>query len=85
MATPDGCPCDAVKELKEIVARHDAAIYESVTSRALINQKLDLLIETVNERKKNKNSIGTGVAVAVASSAVSFIAACVLARFGIIL
>lgn len=84
MSTPSDCPCDAVKELKEIVARHDKAISESVTSRALINQKLDFLIEQNNDRKKNSSSIGNGVAVAVVSAVLSFLVSLMLYKFGII-
>ena len=64
MATPDSCPCDAVKELKEIVARHDGAINESVTSRALINQKLDMLLDSTSKKKNNTSDIWKGAVIA---------------------
>lgn len=64
MGTPENCPCDAVKELKEIVARHDGAINESVTSRALINQKLDMILESNTKKKNNNSDIWKGAIIA---------------------
>ena len=69
MATPEGCPCDAVRELKEIVTRHDAAINDSALNRALINQKLDTLIES----SKNKKDFWKGALVALISVALTLI------------
>lgn len=75
MSTPENCPCDAVKELKEIVARHDGAINESVTSRALINQKLDMILESSAKKKNNNSDIWKGAIIALISFLISYVGA----------
>lgn len=64
MSTPESCPCDAVREIKEVVMRHDAAINESVTSRALINQKLDMILDSSAKKKSNNSDIWKGAIIA---------------------
>lgn len=73
MSTPENCPCDAVKELKEIVARHDGAINESVTSRALINQKLDMILDSSAKKKNNNSDIWKGAIIALISFLISYV------------
>ena len=75
MSTPENCPCDAVRELKEIVARHDGAINESVTSRALINQKLDMILESSAKKKNNNSDIWKGAIIALISFLISYVGA----------
>ena len=71
MSTPENCPCDAVREIKEEVMRHDAAINESVTSRALINQKLDMILDSSAKKKNNNSDIWKGAIIAFITLVIS--------------
>lgn len=71
MSTPESCPCDAVREIKEVVMRHDAAINESVTSRALINQKLDMILDSSAKKKNNTSDIWKGAIIAFITLVIS--------------
>ena len=41
MGTPENCPCDAVRELKEMVMQHDAELKKGAVNFALIKQDLE--------------------------------------------
>lgn len=51
----DSCPCEAVRELKKIVERHEQSLNTGSTSFALIKQDLEH-IKTALEKKDRFNS-----------------------------
>lgn len=84
MGTPDPCPCDAVKEIKEMVLRHDEELKSGAINFALIKQDLEYIKGNLDGAKKNKLTIENGVIIAIVSAVLSFLASVLLAKFGII-
>ena len=44
MTESEKCPCDAVRELKELVSEHEKLLHRGSTHFAVINTKLNALI-----------------------------------------
>ena len=40
----ENCPCEAVRELKSIVERHEEQLHRGATNFAVINTKLNILL-----------------------------------------
>lgn len=57
MGTPEGCPCDAVKELKTIVMRHDEQLNEGNVNFALLMRDVAEIKENTKEHRKNWTDI----------------------------
>lgn len=53
----DSCPCEAVRELKKIVERHEQSLNSGTTSFALIKQDL----EHIKTALEKKDRFGTGI------------------------
>lgn len=84
MGTPENCPCDAVRELKEMVMQHDAELKKGAVNFALIKQDLEYIKGSLDSAKKNKLSIENGIIIAIVSAVLSFVASIILAKCGII-
>ena len=75
MATPEGCPCEAVKELKALADRHERQLNEGNVQFALIQQDLGWIKARLDEKKKFGAGILSGVLQAVCALLLAFIAA----------
>ena len=86
MGTPENCPCDAVEELRKLVAKHDEKLNEhakrlsdGATDFATI--KLDL--DYIKNKLDNKTKFNTGVLSSILQSACTILMAFVAAKVGI--
>lgn len=86
MAIPEGCPCDAVAELKEtarelqrLVADHDRQLASGNTSFALIQKDLDYIKAKLDDKKK----FNTGVLNAIINAAVAILLGYVALKLGL--
>lgn len=75
MSTPEGCPCEAVKELKVLVERHEEKLNEGNVNFALIKQDLDYIKGRLDEKKKFGNGIAASIISTIAALILGFIAA----------
>lgn len=79
MAIPEGCPCDAVAELKRLVSGHDRQLANGNTSFALIQKDLDYIKAKLDDKKK----FNTGVLNAIINAAVAILLGYVALKLGL--
>lgn len=84
MSTPEGCPCEAVKELKFLVERHERQLNEGETSFALIKKDLDYIKERLDEKKKFNSGIAASIIAAAVSGILMLILGFVAAKMGMV-
>ncbi len=75
MATPENCPCDAVREIKELVSQHDRQLNQGNVQFAIIQQKLEYIIDRVDEKKKFNMQTVSAVIQAILTLVVTLIIA----------
>ena len=75
MATPEGCPCDAVKELKILVDKHNEQLSQGNTNFALIQQDLGYIKAQLDGKKKFNAGIVSSVIQTLCALLLAFIAA----------
>ena len=79
MSMPEGCPCEAVKKIEELVERHERQLNEGNISFALIKQDLDYIKGRLDERKK----FNSGIVSAIINGACMILMACIAAKLGL--
>lgn len=55
----ENCPCEAVRELKKIVERHEQQLATGATSFALIKQDLEHIKQAVEKKNRFNANIAT--------------------------
>lgn len=55
----ENCPCEAVRELKKIVERHEQQLAIGATSFALIKQDLEHIKQAVEKKNRFNANIAT--------------------------
>ncbi|MBR3767937.1 MAG: hypothetical protein IKL10_06835 [Clostridia bacterium] len=71
----DNCPCEAVRELKEIVSRHDRQLSNDHTEFAEIQKDLQYIKESLDKRSRINMNTLTAVIQAACTLLVTIIAA----------
>lgn len=79
MSIPEGCPCEAVRDLTELVREHDKRLHDGNTTFALIQQDLGYIKARLDEKKK----FNSGVFSAIVQSACAILLAYVAAKLGL--
>ncbi len=74
----EGCPCEAVKELKTIVERHDRQLNRDHTEFAEIQKDL----QYIKERLDAKNRLNTSTLTAVFQAVCTLLVTIIAARLG---
>ncbi len=74
----DNCPCEAVRELKAIVERHDRQLSRDHTEFAEIQKDL----QYIKERLDNKGRINTAAITAVIQAVCTLLVTIIAARLG---
>ena len=77
--TPMECPCDAVKELKDLVERHERQLNDGNVQFALIQQDLGWIKARLDEKKK----FNSGILSAIIQGACAILMAYVAAKIGL--
>ena len=75
MATPEGCPCETVKELKSAVEKHENQLNKGETNFALIQQDLGYIKARLDEKKKFNSQTAANIIQMICSLAVAAAAA----------
>lgn len=75
MSTPETCPCDAVRDLKVIVERHDRLLNEQTTQNALIQQDLGYIKAKLDKKERFNTQTLSSIVQAVCSILLAFVAA----------
>lgn len=75
MATPEGCPCDAVREIKELVERHERQLNEGNVQFALIQQDLGWIKARIDKKDKFNSNIVASVIQTICALLMAYIAA----------
>lgn len=84
MSTPEGCPCEAVKELKVLVERHEEKLNEGNINFALIKQDLDYIKGRLDEKKRFGSGIAASIIAAAVSGVIMLILGFVAAKIGMV-
>lgn len=71
----DNCPCEAVRELKTIVERHDRQLNNDHTEFAEIQKDLQYIKESLDKKSRLNMTTVTAVIQALCTLAVMIIAA----------
>lgn len=71
----DNCPCEAVRELKKIVERHDRQLNNDHTEFAEIQKDLQYIKERLDKKSRLNMATVTAVIQAVCTLVVTVIAA----------
>lgn len=71
----DNCPCEAVRELKKIVERHDRQLNNDHTEFAEIQKDLQYIKETLDKKSRFNTNTIVSVIQAVCTLLVTVIAA----------
>lgn len=86
MAIPEGCPCDAVIELKEnnkelqrILADHEKQLSNGNTNFALIKQDLEYIKGNLDSKKK----FNTGIINTVVNTIITILLGYIAIRLGL--
>lgn len=74
MSTPEGCPCDAVRDLKLIAERHDKQINEQMTQNALIQQSLGYIQAKLDKKERFNSQTAASIVQIVCSIVLGAIA-----------
>ena len=75
MATPEGCPCEAVKRLETVIERHDAQLAQGQTDFAVIRTDLNYIKAKLDERSRFNTQTISAIVQAVCTLLVALIAA----------
>ena len=75
MSTPANCPCDAVREIKELVAQHDHQLAQGQTDFAVIRTDLNYIKGKLDEKSKFNSQTISAIVQAVCTLLVALIAA----------
>lgn len=70
----DACPCEAVRELKKIVERHEHELALGSTSFALIKQDLEHIKTALEKKDRFNTNILSSVANIILSILLGFVA-----------
>lgn len=71
----ENCPCDAVKEIRNTVERHELQLSKSETDSALIQQDLGYIKARLDEKKKFNSQTAANIIQAVCSLLIAAAAA----------
>ena len=74
MAEHDTCPCEAVRELKKIVERHERELALGTTSFALIKQDLEHIKTALEKKDRFNTNILSNIVNIILSILLGFIA-----------
>ena len=74
MAEHDTCPCEAVRELKTIVERHERELALGTTSFALIKQDLEHIKTALEKKDRFNTNILSNIVNIILSILLGFIA-----------
>lgn len=74
----ENCPCEAVRELKEIVSRHDRQLCRDNTEFAEIQKDLQYIRENLDK----KNKIGMTTVSAIIQAICTIIVTLTVSRLG---
>lgn len=84
MSTPEGCPCEAVREIKDLVMRHERQLNEGDKNFALIKQDLDYIKGRLDEKKRFGSGIAASIIAAAVSGVLMLILGFVAAKIGMV-
>ena len=84
MSVPEGCPCEAVKDIKILVERHERQLNEGNVNFALIKQDLDYIKGRLDEKKRFGSGIAASIIAAAVSGVVMLILGFVAAKIGMV-
>ena len=70
----ENCPCEAVRDLKKIVERHEQQLATGATSFALIKQDLEHIKQAVEKKSRFNANIATTAINVIISILLSWIA-----------
>lgn len=71
----ENCPCDAVKEIRNAVERHELQLSKSETDSALIQQDLGYIKARLDEKKKFNSQTAANIIQTVCSLLIAAAAA----------
>ena len=71
----EGCPCDAVKEIRNTVERHESHLSKSERDSALIQQDLGYIKARLDEKKKFNLQTAANIIQALCSLLIALAAA----------
>ena len=75
MATPENCPCDAVRKLEAVLDRHEAQLAKGSTDFAVIRTDLNYIKAKLDERSRFSTQTLSAIVQAVCTLLVALIAA----------
>ena len=83
MSEHENCPCDAVRELKKIVERHEQQLNTGATSFALIKQDLEHIKGTIEQAVEKKSRFNASVATTAINVVLTILLTWLAVKLGI--
>jgi hypothetical protein len=75
MGMPEGCPCEAVKKIEELVKEHDRQLNDGNVKFALIQQDVGWIKAKLDEKKKFNTQTVSAIVQAISTLLIGIIAA----------
>lgn len=79
----ESCPCEAVRELKKIVERHEQQLNTGATSFALIKQDLDHIKGTIEQAVEKKSRFNANIATTAINVVLTILLTWLAVKLGI--
>lgn len=75
MGMPEGCPCEAVRRIEELVERHERQLNDGTTQFALIQQDMGWIKAKLEEKKNFNTGIIASIIQGICMLVLTYIAA----------
>lgn len=79
----ENCPCEAVRDLKKIVERHEQQLNTGATSFALIKQDLEHIKGTIEQAVEKKSRFNANIATTAINVIISILLSWIAIKLGI--
>lgn len=83
MSEHENCPCEAVRELKKVVERHEQQLNIGATSFALIKQDLDHIKGTIEQAVEKKSRFNANIATTAINVIISILLSWIAIKLGL--
>lgn len=79
----ENCPCEAVRDLKKIVERHEQQLATGATSFALIKQDLEHIKGTIEQAVEKKSRFNANIATTAINVIISILLSWIAIKLGL--
>lgn len=79
----ENCPCEAVRDLKKIVERHEQQLNTGATSFALIKQDLEHIKGTIEQAVEKKSRFNANIATTAINVIISILLSWIAIKLGL--